>query len=42
MCVVMFGSNSPKIPVFFYMNSDKKCVVLFCISSLAVTDELFE
>ena len=26
MCVVLLGSNSPKMSVF-YMNSDKKCVM---------------
>ena len=32
MCVVFFGSNSPKMSVFFYMNSDKKCLLFGSIS----------
>ena len=27
MCVVLFGSNSPKMSVLFRMSSDKKCVL---------------
>ena len=26
-CVVLFGSNSPKMSVLLYMNSDKKCIL---------------
>ena len=32
MCVVLFGNNSPKMSVLFYMNSGKKCVLLSCVS----------
>ena len=31
-CVVLFGINSPKVSVLFYMNSDKKCVLFGSIS----------
>ena len=27
MCIVLFGSNFPKISILYYMNSDKKCVL---------------
>ena len=34
---VLCGSISLKISVLFDMNSDKTCVVLFCINSLKVS-----
>ena len=37
---VLFGSISLKVSVLFDMNSDKRCVVLFCINSPKVS-ELF-
>ena len=38
MCVALFGSNSPKMSVLFYMNSDKKCLMFLCgITSLKVS-----
>ena len=34
----MFGSISLKVSVLFDMNFEKKCVVLFCINSLKVSE----
>ena len=37
---MLCGSNSPNMSELFDMSSDQKCVVLFCINSLKVS-ELF-
>ena len=37
---VLFGSASLKVSVLFDVNSNKKCVVLFCVNTLKVS-ELF-